>query len=90
MNNLLRLCAAIMLATTVTACDEMPTASMVEVPAVRRDGVTIGGGFRTVDGDTATTHTISGDLTTTQTQCSEERGGWTMGGGFLTGSPGCD
>ena len=90
MKTLLRLSAAVVLVTTATACGEIPTAVDTDVVLIRRDGVTIGGGFRTVDGDTTTTNTISGDQTTTETQCVEERGGWTAGGGYLTGSPPCE
>lgn len=87
MKTLLRLCSAAVVTVALTACGEVPTSARPDVAPARRDGgVTIGGGYRTSDGDTAVVNTISGNEAT----CVEDaRGGWTAGGGHYVETPTC-
>lgn len=90
MKTLLRLSAAAALVLAVTACGEMPTAAKTDVaPARMQGGVIGGGGHLTLDGDTTTINTVSGDQTTTGTTCLDERGGGMGGGGYRTDVPTC-
>lgn len=87
MKTLLRLYAAAVLATAVTACGEIPTAAKTEVAPVRLNGGgIIGGGSRLLDGDTANVTNVSNDATATDGICNgtDERGGGIIGGGSYT------
>ena len=87
MKTLLRLSSAAILAIALTGCGDVPTSAHPDVTAVRRDGgVTISGGYRTFDGDTAVVNTTS----VTEANCGDaERGGWTAGGGHYNETPTC-
>ena len=91
MKTLLRLCVAAVLVTAAAACSEMPTASKSEVSPVRRNGVTMGGGFDTASRDSTTINTVNGDQTTVlNSTCVEQRGGVIIGGGHYIGDPNCE
>lgn len=91
MKMLVRLCSAAVLVATVAACGGMPTAAQPDSAWVRRDGgITIGGGHRSVEGDTLASASYAQVRTMDACEGVTERGGGMFGGGSVVAPAKCE